>query len=182
MRHASKARRELGVRSIFNMLGPLTNPAGANCQLIGVYAPELTEMFARALDRLGAKRAWVVHGHDGLDEISVCAPTRVSELNDGIIRTYDIFPERFLGRRAEPSDLVGGTPAENAGITIKVLSGESGPKLDVVLVNAGAALAAAGVAQNLDDGLKMAETSISQGRAMEKLEALVRVTNMLEQL
>ncbi|MGC9964317.1 MAG: anthranilate phosphoribosyltransferase [Syntrophobacteraceae bacterium] len=178
MRHASKARRELGMRSIFNMLGPLTNPAGANCQLIGVYAPELTEMFARALNRLGAKRAWVVHGHDGLDEISVCAPTRVSELNDGIIRTYDIFPERFLGRRAEPLDLVGGTPAENAAITMKILSGKSGPKLDVVAVNAGAALVAAGVAQDLDDGLKMAEASIYQGRAMEKLEALVRATTM----
>jgi anthranilate phosphoribosyltransferase len=180
MRHASKARKELGVRSIFNMLGPLTNPAGANCQLIGVYAPELTEMFARALDRLGAKRAWVVHGHDGLDEISVCAPTRVSELNDGIIRTYDIFPERFLGRRAEPHELAGGTPSENALITTRVLSGQSGPKMDVVLVNAGAALIAAGVAKDLEDGLKMAETSISQGKAMGKLEALVRVTNMQE--
>ena len=178
MRHASKARRELGVRSIFNMLGPLTNPAGANCQLIGVYAPELTEMFAKALKLLGAKRAWAVHGHDGLDEISVCAPTRVSELNDGIIRTYDIFPERFLGRRAEPSDLAGGTPVENAAITRKILSGETGPRRDIVVVNAGAALAAAGVAQNLDDGLKMAETSISSGRAMKKLEALVRATNM----
>jgi anthranilate phosphoribosyltransferase len=182
MRHASKARRELGVRSIFNMLGPLTNPAGANCQLIGVYAPELTEMFARALERLGAKRAWVVHGHDGLDEISVCAPTRVSELNDGIIRTYDIDPERFLGRRAEPLDLAGGTPAENAGITMKILSGENGPRLDVVLVNAGAALVVAGAARDLDAGLKMAETSISEGRAMEKLEALVRVTSTQDQL
>ncbi len=182
MRHASKARRELGVRSIFNMLGPLTNPAGANCQLIGVYAPELTEMFARALERLGAKRAWVVHGHDGLDEISVCAPTRVSELNDGIIRTYDIDPERFLGRRAEPRDLAGGTPAENAGITMKILSGENGPRRDVVLVNAGAALVVAGVARDLDAGLKMAATSISEGRAMEKLEALVRVTSTQDQL
>jgi anthranilate phosphoribosyltransferase len=176
MRYASKARRELGVRSIFNMLGPLTNPAGANCQLIGVYAPELTEMFARALDRLGAKRAWVVHGHDGLDEISVCAPTRVSELNGGAIRTHDIFPERFFGRRAQAPDITGGTPSENAETTLKILSGETGPKLDVVLINAGAALVAAGVAQNLDDGLRMAETSISSGKAMEKLEALVRVT------
>jgi anthranilate phosphoribosyltransferase len=182
MRHASKARRELGVRSIFNMLGPLTNPAGANCQLIGVYAPELTEMFAMALNRLGARRAWIVHGHDGLDEISVCAPTRVSELTDGTIRTYDIFPERFLGRRAEPSDLAGGTPAENAGITMEILSGECGPKLDVVVVNAGAALVAAGVAQDLEDGLKMAETSIFQGKAMEKLSELVRVTNAQEVL
>jgi anthranilate phosphoribosyltransferase len=177
MRHAAGARRELGVRSIFNMLGPLTNPAGANCQLIGVYAPELTEMFAMALDRLGVKRAFVVHGHDGLDEISVCAPTRVSELKGGLVRTYDIFPERFLGRRAEPAELTGGTPAENAGITLKILSGESGPKLDVVLVNAGAALVTAGVAQDLDEGLKMAESSIYRGKAMEKLEALVQFTS-----
>ena len=179
MRYASKARKELGVRSIFNMLGPLTNPAGANCQLIGVYAPELTEMFAMALERLGTKRAFVVHGHDGLDEISVCSPTRVSELNDGIIRTYDIFPEQFLGRRAEPVDLAGGTPDQNASITLKILSGESGPKRDVVVINAGAPLVAAGVAQNLGDGLKMAEASISEGRAMEKLDALVRFTTSM---
>jgi anthranilate phosphoribosyltransferase len=176
MRYASRARSELGVRSIFNMLGPLTNPAGANCQLIGVYAPELTEMFAQALKLLGAKRAFVVHGHDGLDEISVCAPTRVSELNNGIIRTYDISPERFSGRRADPRDLAGGTPAENADITLKVLSGESGPRLDVVAVNAGAALVAAGVGQNLAEGIKMAEASIYDGRAMKKLQGLVRFT------
>jgi anthranilate phosphoribosyltransferase len=176
MRHASAARKELGVRSIFNMLGPLTNPAGANCQLIGVYAPELTEMFAMALDRLGAKRAFVVHGHDGLDEISVCAPTRVSELKNGIVRTYDIFPERFLGQRADPQEMIGGTPVDNAAITLKILSGESGPKFDVVLANAGAALVTAGVAEDLADGLQMAEASIYQGKAMEKLEALVRFT------
>ncbi|MBU0698488.1 MAG: anthranilate phosphoribosyltransferase, partial [Proteobacteria bacterium] len=97
MRYAAKARKEIGMRSIFNMLGPLTNPAAANCQLLGVYAPELTEMFARALQLLGAKRAFVVHGLDGLDEISVCAPTRISELKDGLIRTYDISPEKFFG-------------------------------------------------------------------------------------
>ena len=105
MRFAAKARKEVGLRSIFNMLGPLTNPAAANCQLLGVYAPELTEMFAQALKLLGAKRAFVVHGHDGLDEISVCAATRVSELNDGLISTYDILPEQFFGKQADPDDL-----------------------------------------------------------------------------
>ena len=177
VRHAAKARKELGVRSIFNMLGPLTNPAGANCQLIGVYAPELTEMFARALQRLGSRRAFVVHGHEGLDEISVCAPTRVSELNDGLIRTYDITPEQLLGRTARQSDLTGGTPAENAEITLKVLAGEKGPRRDVVLVNAGAALVAAGVARDFSGGIEMARASIDEGRAKEKLEAYVRFTN-----
>ncbi len=177
VRHAAKARKELGVRSIFNMLGPLTNPAGANCQLIGVYAPELTEMFARALQRLGSRRAFVVHGHEGLDEISVCAPTRVSELNDGLIRTYDITPEQLLGRTARQSDLTGGTPAENAEITLKVLAGEKGPSRDVVLVNAGAALVAAGVARDFSGGIEMARASIDEGRAKEKLEAYIRFTN-----
>ena len=179
MRYAARARKELGVRSIFNMLGPLTNPAGANCQLIGVYAPELTEMFAQALQLLGARRAFVVHGHEGLDEISVCAPTRVSELNNGFIRTYDISPEQLLGRTADPMDMAGGTPAENAEITIKILSGEKGPRRDVVVVNAGAALVAAGVAQDFREGIRMAEAAIDQGRALQKLEELVRFTGQM---
>ncbi len=177
MRHAAKARKDLGVRSIFNMLGPLTNPAGANCQLIGVYAPELTEMFARALERLGSRRAFVVHGHEGLDEISVCAPTRVSELKDGLIRTYDITPEQLLGRTAKESDMAGGTASENAEITSKILDGEKGPKRDVVLVNAGAALVAAGAAVDFAMGIEMAGRSIDEGKARQKLEALVRFTN-----
>ncbi len=180
MRHAARTRKELGVRSIFNMLGPLTNPAGANCQLIGVYAPELTEMFAQALLRLGTRRAFVVHGHEGLDEISVCAPTRVSELNNGFIRTYDISPEQLLGRTADPMELTGGTPAENAGITIRILSGEKGPRRDVVSVNAGAALMAAGVAKDFREGIKMAEAAIDQGRARQKLEELVRFTAKID--
>jgi anthranilate phosphoribosyltransferase len=100
MRHAARARTEVGLRSIFNMLGPLTNPAGANCQLLGVFAPQLTEMFAEALRLLGARSAFVVHGHDGLDEISVCAPTRVSQLEDDMVRTYDIYPEQYFGQLA----------------------------------------------------------------------------------
>jgi anthranilate phosphoribosyltransferase len=179
MRHAAKARKEVGVRSIFNMLGPLTNPAGANCQLLGVFAPELTEMFAHALRLLGARRAFVVHGHEGLDEISVCAPTRVSELKDGMIRTYDLTPEQLLGRQARAGDLAGGTPSDNAKITLGVLSGEKGPKRDIVVVNAAAALIAAGRAQDFPDGIRAAESAIDSGSAKEKLDALIRFTQEL---
>jgi len=176
MRHAARARKELGLRSIFNMLGPLTNPAGANCQLLGVYAPELTEMFAHALQLLGTKRAFVVHGHDGLDEISVCAPTRISELKDGLIRTYDISPEQFFGKLSDSNDLLGGNPEENSKITRKILDGEKGPKRDVVLINSAAALVAAEQAENLQEGIRMAEISIDRGAAVEKMEALIRYT------
>ncbi len=174
MRFAAKARKEVGLRSIFNMLGPLTNPAGANCQLLGVYAPELTEMFAHALQLLGTKRAFVVHGHDGLDEISVCAPTRVSELKDGLIRTYDIFPEQFFTEQAEPSDLLGGNPEENAQITRNILNGEKGPKRNIVLINAAAALVAASQAEDLKQGIRIAETAIDGGGAAQKMEALIK--------
>jgi len=174
MRFAAKARKEVGLRSIFNMLGPLTNPAGANCQLLGVYAPELTEMFAHALQLLGAKRAFVVHGHDGLDEISVCAPTRISELKDGLIRTYDISPEQFFSERAKPADLLGGNPKENAQITRNILNGEKGPKRNVVLINAAAALVAAGQADDFKQGIRMAETAIDDGDAARKMEALIK--------
>jgi anthranilate phosphoribosyltransferase len=174
MRFAAKARKEVGLRSIFNMLGPLTNPAGANCQLLGVYAPELTEMFAHALQLLGAKRAFVVHGHDGLDEISVCAPTRVSELKDGFIRTYDISPEQYFGEQAMPADLLGGNPEENAQITRNILNGEKGPKRNVVLINAAAALVAAGQAEDFKQGIRMAETAIDDGTAAKKMEALIK--------
>jgi len=176
MRYAANARKEVGLRSIFNMLGPLTNPAGADCQLLGVYAPELTEMFANALKLLGAKRAFVVHGHEGLDEISVCGLTRVSELKDGLIRTYDIDPEQFFGKQANAKELAGGGPEENAEITNKILGGEKGSRRDVVLLNASAALAAAGKADNLTQGISLAETSIDSGAAAEKLRSLVRFT------
>ena len=176
MRYAANARKEVGLRSVFNMLGPLTNPAAANCQLLGVYAPELTEMFAHALQLLGTKRAFVVHGHDGLDEISVCAPTRVSELNDGMIRTYDISPEQFFEEQADPEMLVGGTPDENAEITRKILGGEKGPKRDVVLLNTSAALVAAGKAEDFQAGIALAEAAIDEGAATDKLESLIRFT------
>lgn len=176
MRYAAQARKEIGLRSIFNMLGPLTNPASANCQLIGVYAPELTEMFAQALQLLEVKRAFVVHGHDGLDEISVCAPTRVSELNDGLIRTYDIVPEKFFSTLADPADLKGGNPEENAQITLNILKGEKGPKRDIVLLNAAAALVAADKALDFQEGIQVAEKAIDDGAALAKLEALIQFT------
>ncbi|HSM73930.1 MAG TPA: anthranilate phosphoribosyltransferase [Desulfobacterales bacterium] len=176
MRHAAKARKEVAIRSIFNMLGPLTNPAGANCQLLGVYARPLTEMFANALKLLGGRRALVVHGHDGLDEISVCAPTRVAELRDGLVTTYDLHPEQFFGGLADPATLAGGDAAANAEITRKILAGEKGPRRNVVLINAAAALMAAGKAASLADGLVLAESALDSGAAADKLEALVRFT------
>ncbi len=174
MRHAAKARREVGIRSIFNMLGPLTNPAGAGCQLLGVYDARLTEMFAEALRLLGARHAFVVHGHDGLDEISVCAPTRVSELSDDRIRTYDIYPENYFGDRADPGAIAGGDPGENAAITRRVLGGERGPCRNVVVLNAAAALVAAGRASGLAEGIGLAADAIDSGAAAAKLEELVR--------
>jgi len=176
MKYAAKARKEVGIRSIFNMLGPLTNPAAANCQLLGVFAPALTEMFAEALRLLGARRAMVVHGHDGLDEISVCAPTRVSELSGGRIRTYDLHPEQYFGEAADPRDLAGGAPEENAAVTRAILDGETGPRRDVVLINAGAALVCAGRAERLEDGIRLAAEAIDGGAARGKLEALARYT------
>lgn len=176
MRFAAPARKEIGLRSIFNMLGPLTNPAAANCQLLGVYAPELTEMFAEALKLLGTKRALVVHGHDGLDEISVCAPTRISELKDRMIRTYDITPEQFFGKAADPKDLVGGSADENADITRRILTGEHGPCRDVVLINAAGALMSAGIADTFESGIEMAASAIDEGKAIEKLSRLIEFT------
>lgn len=176
MKHAATARKELGIRSIFNMLGPLTNPAAANCQLLGVYAPELTEMFARALQFLGARSSFVVHGHDGLDEISICAPTRVSQLKEGIIRTYDIAPERFFGETADPASLTGGSPRQNAEITHQILGSEKGPRRNVITINAAAALVAAGQASDLKTGIELAEINIDNGAAAAKLEALIHFT------
>lgn len=176
MRHVGKARKDVGIRSIFNMLGPLTNPAAARCQLLGVFAPQLTEMFARALKLLGTYHAFVVHGHDGMDEITVCAPTRISELKDGLIRSYDLDPVDFFGEYADPSELKGGDAALNGAITTAILRGEKGARRNIILINSAAALVAADAAQNLEDGIKKAEESIDSGRAMEKLEQLARFT------
>jgi anthranilate phosphoribosyltransferase len=176
MKYAIKPRQELGIRSIFNMLGPLTNPASAGCQLLGVFAPQLTEMFAQALRLLGGQSAMVVHGHDGLDEISVCAPTRVSELKEGMVRTYDIDPMPYFGQLADPEEMAGGDAEVNAAITREILSGGAGARRNVVLINAGAALQAAGKADDLRAGIEMAAAVIDDGKATEKLDALVQYT------
>lgn len=176
MKYAGPTRQKLGIRSIFNMIGPLSNPAAADCQLVGVYSPDLTEMFAKALNILGVKRAFVVYGHDGLDEISVCENTRVSELNDGSVKTYDLNPEEYFGELYDHSTIMGGEVEENALITEKVLKGERGAKRDITLINAAAALVSCGKAENIKDGIKVAEESIDSGAAYEKLMQLVEFT------
>lgn len=176
MKHAMPVRKELGVRTIFNMLGPLTNPAAATCQLVGVFKPELTEMFAQVLGRLGTRRAMVVHGHDGLDEISLFAPTRVSELKDGVVKTYDIEPEQWFLDPGDPDDLKGGDAAYNAQVMSEVLHGAPGAARHVVVLNAAAALVVADKAENMDAGIKLAEQVIDSGAAWEKLQALVAYT------
>jgi len=176
MRHAMPVRKQLGVRTIFNLLGPLANPAGATCQLLGVYAPELTEMFAQTLRLLGTRRAFVVHGHDGMDEITVCAPTRISELHNGAVKTYDLNPEQFFGERATAAGIAGGDAAANAAIFSSILSGETGPRRNLVLINAAAALVAAGQTPDLAAGLERAARAIDRGAARDKLEALVKAS------
>jgi anthranilate phosphoribosyltransferase len=176
MKYAIGVRREIGVRSIFNVLGPLTNPAFAPAQLVGVFAPDLTETIASVLKNLGARKAYVVHGMDRLDEISLCAETRISELAGGAIRTYSVSPEQFGFSRATVSDLAGGTAAENAETIRGIFSGTKGPKRDVVVLNAAFALAAAGVATDPAHGITLAQKAVDSGAAMEKLRLLVEKT------
>jgi anthranilate phosphoribosyltransferase len=177
-RHAMPARRELGGRTVFNLLGPLTNPAGASAQVVGVYAANLTEMMARALGRLGGQRAFVVHGADGLDEISMSGETYISELRDGEVRNYTVTPENFGLRSATLESIRGGDALENAEIIHQILgrgllSRVNGPRREIVLANAAAALVAAGAANDFPGGVKLAAESIDSGAAREKLEALV---------
>ena len=176
MRHAAKARKDIGIRSIFNMLGPLTNPAAAKYQLIGVYAPELTEMFARTLNLLGTKKAFVVHGHDGMDEITTTALTRITELNNGAIKSYDLDPINFFDSYADPKDIKGKDRKVNAEITKSILNCNKGPKRDIVLLNTSAALVAAEQADDIASGIKMAEESIDSGEAIKKLNTLIEFT------
>lgn len=175
MKFVMPARRQLGIRTVFNMLGPLTNPAGATGQVLGVFAPELTEMFAQALKDLGCRRAYVVHGEDGLDEITCTGSTRVSELRDGKIRTYDLAPELLIGETFPIEELAGGDPLANARILRGVLDGSlTGAPRAVVLLNAAAAIVAGEKADTLDQGLKLAAQSIDSGAALDKLETLIR--------
>ena len=171
-------RRELRIRTIFNMLGPLCNPAGARSIVLGVYAPEMTELFAGALLELGVRRAMVVHGLDGLDEISCCAATRVSELRDGRIVTRELLPELLLGAVYAPEELRGGDPERNAEILRSVLSGvDRGAPRAAVLLNAGAAIYVAGVASTLEEGILLAGRSIDSGAAERKLELLIEASH-----
>lgn len=176
MKHAGPVRRDLGVRTAFNLLGPLTNPAGARRQIVGVPRPELTELVARALSLLGSERAWVVHGADGLDEISTTGYTKVSEARGGGVRTFYVHPADFGVAKATPADLRGGDAAENALVVRRVLAGESGPARDVVVLNAGAALLVAGAVATIDEGLVRARVAIDCGEAARRLERLVAVT------
>jgi anthranilate phosphoribosyltransferase len=175
MRHAGPTRRELGVRTAFNLLGPLCNPAHATRQLVGVPRPEQTELLARALGALGSVRAWVVHGADGLDELSTPGYTKVSEYAHGTVHTFYLHPADAGLARAKPADLAGGTAAENAAIIRSVLDGQGGPRRDIVLFNAGAALLIAGVASSIGDGVARAAEAIDSGRARQALETLLKV-------
>jgi anthranilate phosphoribosyltransferase len=177
MKYAIGPRREIGIRTIFNILGPLTNPAGANVQVLGVYKEELTPVLAEVLNRLGTRSAFVVYGEGGLDEISITGKTRVSELKNGRVNTYTIEPENFGLPRASLNDIAGGDARENAGIVLSILRGEPGARRDMVLLNAAAVLVAAGRAADFPDGINQAAEAIDTGRALEKLEAMKVITN-----
>ncbi len=172
MKYAAKPRRELGFRTVFNLLGPLTNPAGANCQLIGVYDANLTLKAAEALVGLGVQNAMVVHSTDGLDEISTAAPTQVAEVCGGTIRSYVLDPVDYGFPPCSLEDYMGGTPEQNAEMVVAVLRGEQGPKRDIVMMNAAAALKVAGAAESIKEGLAIAANSVDSGAALGKLEAL----------
>jgi anthranilate phosphoribosyltransferase len=172
MRHAIGPRREIGLRTIFNLLGPLTNPAGATAQVVGVYDPALVEPLARVLGRLGCGQAFVVHGPGGLDEIASCGPTQAAHLKDGRVGTLTITPEELGLRRSRPEELTGGDSAQNAALTLAVLQGQPGACRDTVLMNASAALVAAGLAANLLEGVNLAARAIDSGAALGKLESL----------
>ena len=178
MKYVAPIRKELGIRTVCNILGPLSNPAGANMELMGVYDQSLVEPLAQVMANLGVDRGMVVYGQDSLDEISMCAPTSVCEIRDGKFTSYEITPEQFGYERCEKGALTGGTPAENAEITKAILKGEEkGPKRQAVCLNAGAALYIAGKAASIEEGVKLAESLIDSGAALKKLEEFVEETN-----
>jgi anthranilate phosphoribosyltransferase len=177
MKYAVQPRRDIGIRTIFNVLGPLTNPAMATHQLIGIYSRGLVGVVARVLRNLGGARALVVHGLEGLDEISICGPTQVAELRDGEVKEYLIEPEQFGLKRCALEQLHGGNAEQSAVIVRGVLDGRQGPARDVVLLNSGAALYVSGSAAAIDDGIRLAAESIDSGKARQKLAELVAMTN-----
>jgi anthranilate phosphoribosyltransferase len=176
-RHATLARKQIGERTAFNLLGPLTNPAGAHCQLVGVYSIAVIDLMAATLAELGVQRAFVVHGADGLDEISLSAETYVAEVTEGAVKRYTITPEDFGMSRAPVETLRGGTAQENATLIREILEGQSGPRRDIAVINAATALVASGIATNFQDGAQLAVNAISSGLAQKKLAALVAFTN-----
>jgi anthranilate phosphoribosyltransferase len=177
MKCVQTARRELRLRTVFNLLGPLTNPARATCQVVGVYAADLVEKLAEALSMLGLHRALVVHGSDGLDEITITGPTRIAEVRDGQVHTYEVTPEEFGLKRAPLDEIAGGDAAFNARLIREVLEGKKSARRDVVLLNAAAALVAAGRADHLRDAVPLAARSVDSGAAAGKLAALINFTN-----
>ncbi len=177
MKYAVQPRRDIGIRTIFNLLGPLTNPAMANYQLIGLYSGELVGAIARVLKNLGSIRAMVVHGLEGLDEISLCGTTRVAELRDGEVREYSIEPEQLGLKRCGLNDLHGGDPDRSAAITRDILQGRKGPARDIVLLNSGAALYVSGRAPSVQSGMALAAECIDSGSARAKLDELIRMSN-----
>jgi anthranilate phosphoribosyltransferase len=176
MKYAIGPRKEIGIRTIFNILGPLTNPSLAPAQLLGVFSEGLTTTMATVLKNMGSTHAYVVHGADGLDEITTTAETHIAELAGGEVKTYTIKPEDFGIRRSPLSVLIGGNAVENAAITREILSGAAGPRRDIVVLNAGFALAASGIARDPRDGISLAQKSIDSGKAMEKLEMLIKLS------
>jgi anthranilate phosphoribosyltransferase len=176
-RHAAPARKQIGVRTVFNLLGPLTNPAGAQSQLLGVFSAEIIDLMAKTLAELGVERAFVVHGAGGLDEISLAGETQVAEVRVGRVRRFTVSPGDFGVSRAPLEAIQGGLPPENAALIRRVFSGEAGARRDIVVVNAAAALVAAGVAESFREAAEMAAEAVSTGRARQKLAALAALTN-----
>jgi anthranilate phosphoribosyltransferase len=177
MKYVAAARRQMGIRTIFNMLGPLTNPARANTQVVGVYAAHLTELLASVLGELGSTRALVVHGSDGLDEITITCESKITELRNGELRTYSVSPEDFGFARATLAEIQGGDAGQNGEIILEVLRGGRGPRRDIVLLNAGAAFVASSRVNDLKEGVSLAAESIDSGYALDKLKRLIEFTN-----
>jgi len=180
MKYVAVVRKQMGIRTIFNMLGPLTNPAGANIQVVGVYAAPLTELLASVLKELGSTRALVVHGSDGLDEISITAESKITELNNGELTTYIVAPEDFGMNRSTLSEIQGGDAYQNSQIIRGILRGAVGPRRDIVVLNAAAALLATSRANDFRDGVRIAIESIDSGDALRKLEHLIKFTNQVD--
>jgi anthranilate phosphoribosyltransferase len=176
MKYVAPVRKELGIRTIFNILGPLVNPAGANMELLGVYDADLIEPMAKVLANLGVKSAMVVYGQDGFDEISMSAPTSVCELRNGVYSSYIIEPEQFGFKRCKKDDLTGGSPADNAKITRNILSGEKGPKREAVVLNSAAAIHIAKDSVSMQDAVKIAEETIDSGKALARLDEFIKLS------